>query len=107
MDREQYEKDLAKRQADHLKRVSERGNRNWKPCRHDGCSQCCGTGVKSDGSQCVHMLHCDCPRCQPYSMRVENDGGSAGEFSVDVHDFFGGMSIRLPQYRSEPWCVAR
>lgn len=69
MDREQYERDLKRRQAEHLRRVRQ-GGRRWKPCRHDNCPQCHGTGVKLDGSQCIHMLHCDCPKCSPYSMRV-------------------------------------
>lgn len=31
-------------------------------CEHDACSQCHGSGVKSDGTRCVHMMSCSCPR---------------------------------------------
>lgn len=63
-DRDSYENDLRRRQREHLEKV--RKNRPWKPCRHDGCSECCGTGIKHDGTTCIHMIHCDCPRCSPY-----------------------------------------
>ena len=33
-------------------------------CLHNQCQQCGGTGPKkSDGSYCVHMISCPCPRC--------------------------------------------
>lgn len=64
MDRDLYEENLRKR---HLRKV-QRGLFNWRPCLHDGCSQCHGTGVKLDGSTCVHMISCPCPKCTPYSM---------------------------------------
>ena len=64
--RDNYEKDLEKRQQDHLDRVYRRNDIHWKPCLHDGCSQCHGTGIKLDGSMCVHMLSCPCPKCTPY-----------------------------------------
>lgn len=62
--------DLGRRQREHMARV----NQNWtdrtqvvvtQPCAHNSCSQCVGTGVKQDGSRCVHMLSCRCPRCTP------------------------------------------
>jgi hypothetical protein len=59
------EQDLKKRQAEHLKNV--RGGRNWQPCLHDGCSECFGTGVRRDGTACVHNLSCSCPKCSPYT----------------------------------------
>lgn len=95
MDRKQYEKDLRRRQSEHLKRISERQDRNWKPCAHDGCSQCHGTGVKSDGTQCVHMLHCDCPKCKPYSMRVDPPlgGNPNGEILDGSWVSSGGIGI--------------
>jgi len=61
--RKQYEDDLRRRQEKHLRGVSRPFN--WKPCLHDGCPQCCGTGIKAGGSACVHMLSCSCPRCCP------------------------------------------
>jgi hypothetical protein len=63
--REEYEKDLFEKQKKHLENVK---NRRWKPCRHDGCPECHGTGIKKDGTQCVHMLYCDCPKCVPYTL---------------------------------------
>lgn len=71
MDRKRYQEDLRRRQREHLEKV--RNNHPFKPCRHDGCSECCGTGIKEDGTTCVHMISCDCPKCQPYSMRVDAD----------------------------------
>ena len=68
MDREEYEKDLRRRQKEHLKKVRQGGNRPWRPCMHDGCPECHGTGVKLDGSACIHMISCPCPKCTPYSM---------------------------------------
>ncbi len=65
MDKERYEKDLRRRQEEHLRGVRGQRELDWKPCLHDGCSQCHGTGVKLDGSICVHMLSCNCPRCSP------------------------------------------
>lgn len=62
MNREDYERDLKKRQQEHLGRIAQSG---WQPCAHDNCSQCVGTGVKQDGSPCVHMLCCSCPKCSP------------------------------------------
>ena len=32
-------------------------------CAHDQCSLCGGTGVKTDGTTCVHMISCTCPKC--------------------------------------------
>lgn len=52
--------DLGRRQREHMARV----NQNWtdrtqvvvtQPCAHNSCSQCVGTGVKLDGSMCIHM----------------------------------------------------
>ena len=64
-DREQYERDLRDRQRQHLDNVLNRG-RPWQPCMHDNCSSCLGTGVKHDGSRCVHMISCPCPKCTPW-----------------------------------------
>lgn len=65
MDREQYEKDLERRQKAHLEKVN---GRNWRPCMHDSCKECCGTGVRSNGTACVHMISCPCPKCSPCYM---------------------------------------
>lgn len=44
---------------------------NWKnseggsneKCLHEQCAECQGTGRKKDGSACVHMISCPCPKC--------------------------------------------
>jgi len=62
--------DLSRRKREHMERV----HQNWitrsvripdatQPCTHNSCSQCVGTGVKVDGTRCVHMISCRCPRC--------------------------------------------
>lgn len=80
LDREVYEEDLRRRQEEHLRRARERRNREyesmapvragivgpWRPCSHDACMECLGTGVRCDGSVCVHSLTCHCPMCTPY-----------------------------------------
>jgi len=65
IDRQQYEKDLAERQRRHLENVKENTNPYWQPCLHDGCPECLGTGVKIDGSTCIHMISCGCSKCSP------------------------------------------
>lgn len=34
-------------------------------CLHDNCPSCNGTGVKFDGSLCIHHISCNCPKCSP------------------------------------------
>lgn len=63
MDRERYERELAERKRKHLEQV--RQGVAWQPCLHDGCEQCHGTGVKIDGTPCVHVISCPCPKCTP------------------------------------------
>ncbi len=36
-----------------------------QPCLHKQCSECHGTGRKKDGTACIHMISCPCPRCTP------------------------------------------
>ena len=34
------------------------------PCIHQQCTLCNGTGInKLTGSQCIHNLSCNCPKC--------------------------------------------
>ena len=78
LNREQYEEDLKRRQEEHLKRIRENQQQEfgkpyenpyqppWQPCLHDGCSQCHGTGLKFDGTVCIHNLSCTCPKCSVY-----------------------------------------
>lgn len=63
-----YEKDLKKRQKGHLERVAERRDQQFKPCLHDFCQECHGTGVKLDGSPCTHMISCTCQRCSRFTL---------------------------------------
>ena len=67
MTKEEYEKDLKKRQKQHLNRMRNLQDKDWKPCVHDSCPHCIGTGVRLDGSQCIHMIYCNCPKCSPIS----------------------------------------
>jgi hypothetical protein len=36
-----------------------------KLCKHDNCLECNGTGIKVDGTSCVHFISCNCPICTP------------------------------------------
>lgn len=64
LDREEYERDLAERKKRHLDAIENR--HPWRPCLHDGCPECVGTGRRRDGSMCIHMISCPCPRCSPH-----------------------------------------
>lgn len=66
INRKQYEEDLQRRQKEHLDNVYNRQNENWRPCLHDSCTECFGTGIKRDGSMCIHGISCPCPKCTPY-----------------------------------------
>ncbi len=66
VDKDTYEKELAGRQARHLERVADKKRLQWMPCAHDGCQQCHGTGIKLDGSRCVHNISCYCNKCRPF-----------------------------------------
>ena len=63
MTKEQYEEDLKHRQNLHRAKIRDNKEANWKPCKHDECPTCIGTGIKEDGSPCIHNIHCDCPKC--------------------------------------------
>lgn len=63
--RRQYEEDLVRRQRSHLDAIGADRDTNWSPCMHDACPECVGTGVKHDGSSCVHGISCPCSRCTP------------------------------------------
>ena len=67
MERKEYEEGLKKRQEEHNRHLDEHLTRAtpWRPCMHDECSECVGTGRKRDGTVCVHMISCPCPKCSP------------------------------------------
>lgn len=66
-----YEEDLKNRQEEHLRKVKEYAQRNqgyvyevdYSFCMHDACPECVGTGIKIDGSACIHMIACTCKKC--------------------------------------------
>lgn len=66
INREEYERDLQRKQSEHLQNIDSRRNDHWRPCLHDACPECVGTGRRKDGSTCVHMISCPCPKCTPY-----------------------------------------
>jgi len=68
MDRKTYEEELKRKQEEHLRNVNGAldSNKYWQPCLHDSCPDCKGTGVKLDGSYCIHSISCPCPKCTPY-----------------------------------------
>ena len=66
MKRNEYEKDLRERQKRHLDSVRGREQEDFQPCLHDRCPQCVGTGIKKDGTRCIHMISCPCPKCNPH-----------------------------------------
>lgn len=65
LNRGQYEEDLKRRQKEHLDSIQRQNDANWRPCLHDSCPECLGTGLKRDGSICVHNISCPCPKCSP------------------------------------------
>ncbi len=66
MNRKEYEKNLRRRQKEHLENID--NNTNWQPCLHQSCPECIGTGRKHDGSICVHGISCPCSKCSPMCM---------------------------------------
>lgn len=68
MNRKEYEEDLKRRQNKHLRAVEKRKqsvDSLWVPCAHEKCEECIGTNIKKNGSQCIHYLVCNCPKCRP------------------------------------------
>lgn len=61
--REEYERNLKRIQEEHLRNLEANREMYWKPCMHDQCASCHGTGVKSNGASCIHLIYCDCPKC--------------------------------------------
>lgn len=63
-----YEEGLRRRREKHYEYLRQATRRPYQPCTHDGCSECVGTGIKRDGSPCIHMISCPCPKCSPVSV---------------------------------------
>ncbi len=78
MNKKQYEKDLKQKQEEHLKQIKPfippPSSDNWRPCLHDSCPECVGTGIKKNGSICVHNISCPCPKCTPYCCTADLTG---------------------------------
>ena len=68
INKEDYLKTLAEKQKQHLENFQSIKDADWRPCMHDTCSSCHGTGIKTDGTSCVHYISCPCKRCNPYFM---------------------------------------
>lgn len=94
-DKDQYYEDLRKRQEKHLQGIKNRQESTWKPCRHDGCSQCVGTGVKKDGSTCAHMISCDCPKCSPSFLKISPE---SKEFALASSGHGSGFKLEKEVY---------
>lgn len=65
IDRKTYEEELRRRQEEHLEGIRKSHDIYWIPCMHDSCPECIGTGIRKDGSACIHGLSCPCPKCTP------------------------------------------
>lgn len=50
------QRNLKMRQEQHLRQFE-------RPCLHDQCLDCYGTGIRRGGGICVHGLVCSCPKC--------------------------------------------
>ena len=62
---ENPDEDLRRRQQDHLRQVGRNNMMRPSDCKHNQCRSCVGTGVRIDGSRCVHSISCLCARCTP------------------------------------------
>ena len=62
INREDYERDLKRRQEEHLKSVQDSQFGEWQPCMHDQCPECLGTGIRKSGGSCIHGISCPCPK---------------------------------------------
>jgi hypothetical protein len=60
--RRAYLENLRRRQEEHLRNVEDD---NFQVCLHDSCPSCLGTGVRHDGSPCIHNIACSCSKCSP------------------------------------------
>lgn len=64
---EEYEARLAERKRQHLEKVF--GGGGWRPCLHDQCPDCHGTGINTQGRVCIHGISCPCPKCAGGALR--------------------------------------
>lgn len=68
MDKEEINR-LQKEHMDRIKgifdEVQKAKGEKTVTCLHDQCEHCHGTGLREDGTQCVHFISCPCPKCSP------------------------------------------
>ena len=63
--------EIIRKQQEHLRRVEKNRQKRMNAygdgsdCAHLRCGQCVGTGVKENGTRCVHYISCPCIRCSP------------------------------------------
>ena len=65
IDSDEYQKQVSERQRKHLEAVRSNLERSLQPCLHNNCNKCCGTGIRKDGTACIHMISCPCAKCSP------------------------------------------
>lgn len=39
-------------------------NKHYDACLHGGCPECGGSGIKKDGTMCIHYITCFCSKCR-------------------------------------------
>jgi hypothetical protein len=59
--RQAYEAELQERQRQHLASLNPTQEANWRPCLHEQCPRCHGTGLSAHGP-CIHGISCNCPK---------------------------------------------
>lgn len=62
-DGHEYDWDLLRRQMAHLETIMIPHKIHGTHCLHDKCTECHGTGVRSNGGPCIHHISCPCPKC--------------------------------------------
>lgn len=68
MTQQEYQADILRQQEEHLRQIAAPNERSFQPCMHNSCPSCVGTGIRQDGSACVHGISCPCPKCSPTSI---------------------------------------
>lgn len=67
-DHPKTDEELRRRQDEHMEEVHRRMNQDQSrevDCLHNQCTECVGTGIRKDGTKCLHMISCPCSRCTP------------------------------------------
>ena len=56
---------MNEKQKQHLEKIYSLKKAQERNCLHNGCQDCSGTGLKSNGALCIHMISCNCFKCSP------------------------------------------